>query len=58
MSDMKQQGVGVMGPETVAWFKLRSENGKLHRNGQKTALLKYPPNQQLRRVVLKSSIWW
>jgi len=55
---MKQQGVGVMGPETVAWFKLRSENGKLHRNGQKTALLKYPPNQQLRRVVLKSSIWW
>jgi len=47
-----------MGGETIAWFKLNSEIGKMHRYSQKVFLMKYPPNQQLKRVVSKCSIWW
>jgi len=45
-----------MGAETVAWFKLNSEIGKMHRYSQKAALMKYPRNQQLKRVVSKCLI--
>jgi hypothetical protein len=45
-----------MGAETVAWFKLNSEIGKMHRYSQKVVLMKYPRNQQLKRVVSKCLI--
>lgn len=56
MPNMKIARSRCNGGETVAWFKLNSEIGKLHRYSQKTALMKYPSNQELKRVVSKCSI--
>ena len=45
-------------PGIVACFDLEIEPAELHRNKEKTPLRNLTPNQQLRRVVSKSSIWW
>lgn len=52
------QIIVVDGPGIVACFDLEIEPAELHRIKEKTPPRNLTPNQQLRRVVSKSSIWW